>query len=557
MEKQVILFFLCFSFIFPIEENIINSVYNLAIDSKNILVYKDNNFKLSNSDYFQDIANFRIIKNYNNEYYNIELAQSNFKLSASPGNLKMVSRDNLDNVEWSFIKSKNNKYIIKNKNECYIILTSNKITCKNSIKEAIKFNLIKVYDPVNHSEEDLKLIEKEPIDVLIKYIDLSDPTLVREGIPQIKKDEDNEELKYNIRSIMKNIPWVRKIYIVMPNKKVRFFKDYELIKDKIVYVSDKDVLGHESSNSVSFQFSFWVMERFNISKNYILMDDDCFIGKPLKKSDLFYVENGKVVPAIVSTKFNKYSLESVINLHQYYKKRLKNKQTTEDFYYSLYKGYIILLKMFKHDSIFPEFTHNAIPCNIDEVKEIYNIVYNSEYKYATLDSIYRHIECLQFQSFYLAYTFVKNNQKVNPVANIYIDVGGTFNADYNYSLFCINTGAHKYSNDDFMKAKIAMEYKFPEPTPYEIINYKNIPDLAFNIIYQMNKKEEKLTLKFVTICIITGILSFIIVILIIFIFICFKKKRFTEYDAIPEQIELIKDKKSKYSDINMEMSKFN
>ena len=151
----------------------------------------------------------------------------------------------MSNIEWSFIKSENHKYIIQNKNECYLILINSKLTWENSIKEAIKFSLIKVYESVNHSKEDLKIIEKEPIDFLIKYIDLNDPTLIREGIPQIKKDQDNEELKYNVRSILKNIPWVRKIFIVMPNKKVRYFKDYDLIKEKIIYVNDKDI--------------FWVM----------------------------------------------------------------------------------------------------------------------------------------------------------------------------------------------------------------------------------------------------------------------------------------------------------
>ena len=93
------------------EENIFDSVYNLAIDNKNILVYKNNNIKLSNSHYFEDIANFRIIKNYNSEYYNIEHSQSNFKLSATAGTLEIVSGENLGNIEWSFIKSENNKYI--------------------------------------------------------------------------------------------------------------------------------------------------------------------------------------------------------------------------------------------------------------------------------------------------------------------------------------------------------------------------------------------------------------------------------------------------------------
>ena len=76
------------------------------------------------------------------------------------------------------------------------------------------------------------LIEGEyvnPIDVLIKYIDLYDPNLNRTGIHQIDKDYDNEELRYSLRSILKNIPWVRKIFILMPNEKVRYLKDYRVM----------------------------------------------------------------------------------------------------------------------------------------------------------------------------------------------------------------------------------------------------------------------------------------------------------------------------------------
>ena len=90
----------------------------------------------------------------------------------------------------------------------------------------------------------------------------------------------------------------------MPNKKVRFFKDYNLINDKIVYVNDKELIGFDSANIYSFQFRYHQMEHFNISENFITMDDDYFIGKPLKKTDFFYVENGKVVPAIIRTEEN-------------------------------------------------------------------------------------------------------------------------------------------------------------------------------------------------------------------------------------------------------------
>ena len=70
---------------------------------------------------------------------------------------------------------------------------------------------------------------------MIKYIDLRDPNLLRNGIHQISKDYDNEELRYSLRSILINIPWVRKIFILMPNDKVRFLKDYS-IGGKIIKV---------------------------------------------------------------------------------------------------------------------------------------------------------------------------------------------------------------------------------------------------------------------------------------------------------------------------------
>ena len=54
------------------------------------------------------------------------------------------------------------------------------------------------------------------IDLVYKYIDLCDKNLKREGIPQIKKDYDNDELKYSLRSVIQNVPWVRKIFIIMP-----------------------------------------------------------------------------------------------------------------------------------------------------------------------------------------------------------------------------------------------------------------------------------------------------------------------------------------------------
>ena len=470
-----ILWLLILFLIKSVKQIIENGVYNIIFNNKYYLNYKNDKLQISFSKKFEEKSNFRINKLATNPFYIIEHVKTNLKLSLSSSNLKL-SNDKDNESNWNFIES-DAKYYIQNRNKCYIRFKAQNLNCDNiSLKYATKFNLIKIYEEVNNNKYDLKLIEREPIDILIKYIDLSDPKLKRKGIPQIKKDISNQELKYSVRSILKNIPWVRKIYILMPNKKVQFFKDYNLIKDKIVYINDKAFLGYDSSNSHAFQFRYWKLEYFNISKNFIVMDDDYFIGKPLKKSDFFYVENGKVVPSIMAKKFFKETKFSSKEKRNYYK--LKAKKDKEQ----SYSSYMYLLKK---NLIVPNFEHNAIPCNLMDLREIYSLVYRSKYRFSTLDSLKRHLESLQFQTFYMSYTFNKYNKKVHSLSYKYIDIERSFTSNYNVSLFCINTGQKRYSNLSFKKARIVMENLFPEPTKYEIINYTELASNAYDIISEM------------------------------------------------------------------------
>jgi hypothetical protein len=106
----------------------------------------------------------------------------------------------------------------------------------------------------------------------------------------------------------------------MPNEKVKFLKSPELINDKIVFVKDKDLLGYDSANSHAFQFRYWKMKEFGMSDNFIAMDDDYFIGKPLNKSDLFYVQNGTVVPAIIATNYQIHTKKTFLREYNTVKK---------------------------------------------------------------------------------------------------------------------------------------------------------------------------------------------------------------------------------------------
>ena len=294
-----------------------------------------------------------------------------------------------------------------------------------------------------------------------------------------------------------NIPWVRKIFILMPNKKVRYFNESnKLFHNKIIYIKDKDLLGYDSSNCNAFLFRYWQMKKFGISENIIVMDDDLFIAKKLNKKDFFYIKNGKVVPLIVTSNFleiNKENVKKNIEIYETKAKNTKEEQNEDIFLYVKYLTYNFLfesLNITQNKSLFiPFYTHNAIPINLKDAEEIFYLIYNSKYKYGTLDCPYRYYEFIHFQIFITSYTFIKYNKKVNNIPYRYIRLNNSINSNYDVSLFCINKGAGNYPKLNLEKAKIVMEYFFYIPSPFEI-NRKSFYRLSFDVIHSMDKIEK-------------------------------------------------------------------
>ena len=484
---------------FPIHCTIKNGVYNFLVG--NLYLCYDSDNKVGIRDNFEyPNTFFRIVEsnnNFNDGNYNIEHILTNLKLSYSDNKELILSDNNSVLQLWNIIQINKIYFIIKNNNNCYIKIKKLKIVCDLiEPDEASQFKLIKLYDEAKEENNliNLELINKEPIDVLIKYIDLADPYLNRDGIHQIEKDFDNQELRYSIRSINLNIPWVRKIFILMPNDKVRYFKEYNSIKDKIVYVKDYDLLGYESSNSNAFQFRYWKMKKFGISDNIIVMDDDYFIGNKLKKSDFFQVVNGKVVPLIITSNFVKVDKESSQKFFDFFQKKAKysrEEQNNDIFLYSKYLTFLFILNVFnisaKETIYIPKFSHNAIPMNLKDIKDSYDLIYNSKYRYNTLDCPYRDYEYIQFQIFVVSYTFIKYNKTIKNIPSKFIQLSDAISSDYNISLFCINKGAGKYTYLDLYKERIIMEYIFPKPSQYEIIDY-SLLNLTLNITQSMDSK---------------------------------------------------------------------
>jgi hypothetical protein len=341
-------------------EYIFNGVYRIDSEMNgHSLIIEDNILKF-HSKKDEKENNFRIIPN--NSSYFIESKILEHRLGIKDKDDLIFLDKNISDISegiyWNIIHLDHKQYLIQNNyTKNYLEIENDYLKCSNNLSEIVengvvlnnntdnisssfKFSFFKLYEEVEIKPEHIKFIEDEPVDVLIKYIDLSDKTLERKNFTQTEKDEDNEELRYSVRSIFENIPWIRKIFILMPNEKVRYFKDYYLIRNKIVYVKDHDILGHESSNFNAFIFNFWKLKDFGISDNFIYMDDDYFIGQKLKKSDFFYAQKNKIIPAIICSSFLNINKSMVEMNHKKLRKKVymsKKEQNYIAYSYSIFK----------------------------------------------------------------------------------------------------------------------------------------------------------------------------------------------------------------------------
>ena len=400
---------------------------------------------------------------------------------------------------WKLVKFNNDQYFIQNQfNKKYIESNNYRLICSNDLSinkinnNSIKydnftFTFLKISEEFNLIKKNIYIINKEPIDLVIKYIDLTDKTLNREGIKQIYKDKDNEELRYSLRSILEYIPWIRRIYLLMPNEKVRFLKKNEEINEKIIYIKDKDLLGYDSANIFAFTFNLHRLDKFNISKNFILMEDDFFIGKALKKWDFFYYDENtkKILPYILTKAFWELNkTELMINYYNlFHKKDLIHPHSILGWWLSIYNTEKYFTKIYNSSTITTKITHNAIAENIDELKQVFKMIKNYEFINETLFSKERNILTLNQPHFVNLFQLNIKHKKIHSIPYKYINVEliNKYRKYLGIPLFVINTsGNHQPLNRHCLIQRKIMIKRFPIKIKYEILDEEN--DEKCNII---------------------------------------------------------------------------
>lgn len=326
------------------------------------------------------------------------------------------------------------------------------------------------------------IVENCPVDVVYKYIDLTDKRLKRKNIKQIGKDYDaNNELKYSIRSVLTNLPWVRKIFIIMPNKDIYFLKNSMRRKDKIVYIKDKDLLGFDSSSCTTFEDNgLWRLDKFNVSDLFIYLNDDYFIRKKLKKTDFFYYsENEKrVVPYVmVNTKLNTNSYQKVYDYFWENHELLNSvvKQRGKDYIFQMVNSYRLLYKVLNNTNIsLPNNLgyswHNAVPFSLMDLKEMYYLIKdNYEYADECFNARYRMDKQLIMLALDSFYYLNKNKREKCKIKSFYTRLDDfTRRTKIKGDVFCINTGEKKVKKSNLYYERRFLDRIYPKKTIYEI-----------------------------------------------------------------------------------------
>lgn len=498
-----VIFFIIFFFVFIFKSKVISNK-NIGVYSIST-IYSNLNFKIKNNIIILNKykSYFRLLKTKNGTYL-IETIFKNYKLGINDLN-EVVLKINFKNklkFQWKIIKFDEVQYIVQNEynkkllieNNFFLQLTKNSYENINDYKhilinqKKIKFNFLKLYEESVLNINDIKIVNKEPIDVIIKYIDLTDKSLNRTGIKQFYKDKDNEEIKYSIKSILENISWIRKIFILMPNEKVNFLKSIDEIKDKIIYVKDKELLGFESANIQSFLFNLYKMESFGVSKNFIYMEDDYFIGKKLSKKDFFYYErdNKKVVPYIISSVFSKINKTEILNKYYEFLNRSDyiRPHSKEGFWHQIYNTEKFVIENFNTSLINVFFTHNSIPLNIDDLIIICNKSKKYVYINETIYNKQRNVLSLCFQHLSNLINLNINHRKVHSIYHFYISIEDIKRKKLNKALFVLNTGGnHIPLNREYKIQKKIMIKRFPFQNIYDAKKKKNIFLIFLKIIF--------------------------------------------------------------------------
>lgn len=119
---------------------------------------------------------------------------------------------------------------------------------------------------------------------------------------------DSGELKYSLRSVEKNAPWIRKIFIVTDDQVPKWL---DTSNPRVQIIDHKDIMPAESLPC----YNSTILEHYlhkipGLSEHFIYSNDDMYINKPVSP-DTFFASDGMPIIYMTRKPFRKQILSAV------------------------------------------------------------------------------------------------------------------------------------------------------------------------------------------------------------------------------------------------------
>jgi hypothetical protein len=301
------------------------------------------------------------------------------------------------------------------------------------------------------------------IDLVYLWVDGSDRKWLKKKqgfldkkINTVGRYQNNEELKYSLRSIEKHIPWVRKIFIVTDNQTPSFL---DTNHSKIQIIDHSEIIPDEylpSFNSSVIEYFMYKIP--GLSEFFLYSNDDMFINADLTPS--FFFRNG--LP-IIRIKKNPY-----IKLKIQFKRALN--LNVNNYRLAIENAYTIFKKKF--NVFFPFTPHHNIDAYLkSNLKTLVEDVFPEELNKSFLN---RFRQQNDIQRILISYYSIFKKSGVMIIANrkesCRIKVHKTnyqkYIDKYNPKLFCLNDSEHA-TDDDRKHVEPFLKKLYPEKSSFE------------------------------------------------------------------------------------------
>ena len=308
------------------------------------------------------------------------------------------------------------------------------------------------------------------IDLVYLWVDGNDPKWFEKkrsftGILDDKSEENNkgryvsnDELKYSLRSVEKNIPWINKIYIVTDDQYPQWLKrDNPLVK----IVDHKEIIPEEALpcfNSSVIEYFLYKIP--NLEERFLLVNDDMFFNNELSQ-DYFFKDDGLAIVRLKKKFFRKnhYKIKKFLGkkLGQYITMVTDGAKYIENEFGIYYSG-------------IPH--HNADAYNRSTYKyaienlfatKVKESVSSHTRKYGDLHRSTISYYALAAGKAHLKYVGRKQSSRINVSSKNYYKYMKRYNPD----LFCLNDN-QRAKDTDRIKIKPFLESLFPEKSSFEL-----------------------------------------------------------------------------------------